>query len=321
MKISKSLIGMSLLSAGVLGLATYSNLSINSSDFMNDNEIKFVKRIDELNGKTVRNVASLKPFSLFGETKETVMPKIAKVQKTILRSFTAEAAVNLPTFGRGITKVVDPNCAEAVIKQELDLTLTEVYSPKKFQTALTKAQFDGSLNANNGVIDSLEARLPGNENVSMNNVKMCGNLFTYEISGEKYSGMIFTTDNKSFMVSLTEGPFDGTRFKFDVANATEEVVNNNNVDQPADAQEFAQVNENQDQVAQAPAQQPGFAPVAQAQQPAFNANNYQQQPQMQGEEMAELSQEEIEGQTQNQGFNFNNSGVDVPMPEATEAQI
>lgn len=321
---------MSLLSAGFLGLATYSNLSINSYDFMNDNEIKFVKRIDELNGKTVRNVASLKPFTLFGETKETVMPKIAKMQKNIFKSFTAEAAVNLPTFTRGIQKPVDPNCAEAVIKQELDLTLTEVYSPKKFQTALTKAQFDGSLNANNGVIDSLEARLPGNETVSMNSVKMCGNLFTYEISGEKYSGMIFTTDNKSFMVSLTEGPYDGTRFKFDVVNAVEEVASNN-VDQPADAQDYAQndnqMNDGQDQSA-APQVQPGFAPAPVAQQPVINANNYQQQPnmvpqapQMQGEEMAELSQEEIEGQTQNQGFNFNNSGTEVPMPEQAEAQI
>jgi hypothetical protein len=108
--------------------------------------------------------------------------------------------------------------------------------------------------------------------------------------------MIFTTDNKSFMVSLTEGPFDGTRLKFD-AQVVEEVQ--------AETTEVAEGAYEQN-----PAQQ-----IVNA-QPMVNTNNYEQDPQAQQPQMVQnqfvqqpmngeaYNAEEIEGQVQNNGFNF-----------------
>jgi hypothetical protein len=289
MKISKNIFGLSLLGAGFVALATYSSFSINSDSFMNDNEIKFVKNRNSLTGTTIRAVASLKPIQLFGDDHVKAASKPHMFKGFVNR-------VGLAIQERVAGKVQDPNCAPAVISQDLDLSLSEVYSPKKFAQVLTKTQFDGSLSVNSGMIDSMDVKLPNSENISMNNVKMCGNLFSYEISGEKYSGMIFTTDNKSFMVSLTEGPFDGTRLKFD-AQVVEEVQ--------AETTEVAEGAYEQN-----PAQQ-----IVNA-QPMVNTNNYEQDPQAQQPQMVQnqfvqqpmngeaYSAEEIEGQVQNNGFNF-----------------
>ncbi|MFZ4712850.1 MAG: hypothetical protein ACOYL6_04010 [Bacteriovoracaceae bacterium] len=315
MKISKSMVGLSLLGVGFLALATYSNLSINSDDFMNDNEIRFVKNMNGLTGTTVRAVASLKPLNLFGDEH-----KDKKTKAHPFRGFVNK-------MGKAITNRVaalktDPNCAPAVIGGELDLNLSELYSPNPKLAGVSKEKLNGSLSANNGVIDSMDVILPNGESIALNSIRMCGNLFTVEISSEKYTGMIFTTDNKSYMVSLTstssttsnEVSLNGMRMKFEANQAVDETP----------AQDVADV-EVEQAPAMAPVAQPGFI-APQGQPVQYNANNYDQEPQMNPAPQMVQNQfvqqpvngeaynnEEIEGQVQNNGFNF--------APPAAEAQM
>lgn len=314
----KSIIGMTLLGVGFLAVSSYTSVSINSDAFMNDNEIKFVKRLDELNGNVVRSVASIRPMNFSFGGSSAPVPAMKKFQKPEKR--------NLITRVKDFFKGDDNNDApkvKAAIMQELDLTLTEVYSPKKYNIPLTKEQFEGSLRANGGIIETMEVRLPNDEGMSISNVEMNGNIFTCKIGDEKYSGMIFTTDNKSFMVSFTEGNMEGTRFKFDVTTPVveevqPEVVAEQQQPLPQDQGGFEQppVDNGQAQAQpQAPRvdvnpQDPSYANQNQnmneegqeLQQP-LPAQQQAQAP-INGEESAQLSAEQVEETTQTQGFNF-----------------
>lgn len=303
--------GLAFLGVSFLAISSYTSLSINSDDFMNDNEIKFVKRLDELNGHTVRSVASIKPMHFeFGSNSPAPKPALAKVQKFEKKGF-------LSGVKNFFQKENDAPKVKAAIMQELDLTLTEVYSPKKYNIPLTKEQFEGSLRANNGIIESMEVRLPNDEGMSISNIEMNGNIFTCKIGDESYSGMIFTTDNKSFMVSFTEGNMEGTRFKFDALTAVaddnqQEVAVDQNGQQPQ-----AQPEQGGFEQAQAPAQQPqeqqDYAqqePVRvdiNPQDPSYAQQQTQQGmglPPVNGQESAQYSPEQVEENTQTQGFNF-----------------
>lgn len=287
----KQFLGLTVIGAGLFGLASMATYSIKSEDFMNDNEIKFVKRIDELNGHMVRSVASLKPMNLFKEDKKVeIKPQMINAKPAL--SFKAPVA----TLERGsMIKADNAPKVKAAISLDLDCALTEVYSPKKYKNALTKNQFEGSLRTANGVIESLEVRLPNNEVISIDNSKMVGNLFSYNLNGEKFNGMIFTTDNKNFMVSLTDGPFADTRFKFETNNQEETNNETDNVAMNEQAQTFEE---------QAPAenvkidinpQDPSFRNiVAQPQQFVQNPEDH----------TAELSEEQVQQQINTQGFNF-----------------
>ncbi len=287
----KQFLGLTVIGAGLFGLASMATYSIKSEDFMNDNEIKFVKRIDELNGHMVRSVASLRPINLI---KSEVKKEEVKALPVISRSMVNFNAP-VPVINRGeVAKSEKAPKVKAAISQDLDCALTEVYSPKKYQNALTKNQFEGSLRTANGVIESLEVRLPNNEVVSIDGAKMVGNLFTYSLNGEKLNGMIFTTDNKNFMVSLTDGPFADTRFKFETNNQ-EESSNDNvalNDEQPQQFEEQAPAENVKIDINP---QDPSFKNVvAQPQQ-------FVQNPE---EHTAELSEEQIQQQISTQGFNF-----------------
>src|SRR5690606_5377797 len=79
--------------------------------------------------------------------------------------------------------------AEAAVKEDLNLSLTGVINPKKWQQGLNNTQFSGSLTTNQGVIETLEASLPNGEGVSVSFSEMTGNVFEYDLNGELYSGM------------------------------------------------------------------------------------------------------------------------------------
>lgn len=296
----KGIIGITILGAGLMLVGSYTTMSINSEDFMNDNEIKFVKRLDELNGNVVRSVASIKPMNLnFDNAPKSALVKINQAPQrnliTRVKNFFGSEKSEAPKV-------------KAAIMQELDLALTEVYSPKKYSVPLTKEQFEGSLRANNGIIENMDVRLPGDGGLSISNVEMNGNMFSCNIGGEKYSGMIFTTDNKSFMVSFTEGAMEGTRFKFDTTTPTVEEAQNDIGAQPEVAVENQDVN-SQGGFEQANAGQPQVAPRVDInpQDPSFDqvAQQDQVQAPVNGQESAQLSAEQVEESTQNQGFNFN----------------
>lgn len=100
------------------------------------------------------------------------------------------------------------------IGEDLQLELVEVINPKLWSQGLPSTDFSGDLATSRGTIESLTVTLPGKEEISVSFAEMTGNVFEYDYAGEIYSGMLYQVDPKSYMVTLTNGPLEGTRLRF-----------------------------------------------------------------------------------------------------------
>ncbi len=185
---------------------TYNAVVINSHSAMTNTEMKFVKRLDEVYGVTVagREVASSVKWQKL--TSPKIIPTISKVDAS---SVTAPAVELIPA---------------ASVQEELTLSLVEVVNQKKWENGLPAAQFNGSLTTNNGVIENLAVVLPNGEGVSVSFSEMTGNVFEYDLNGELYSGMMYQVDQGAYMVTLTNGPLEGTRLRFSSQSPAEEQI-------------------------------------------------------------------------------------------------
>lgn len=186
-----------------MGVGTYNAVVINSESQIGS-DIRFVKRLDELYGVTKpgRLVAASKDWKKLPSPEA---PKTAKVQREVVQEVrTVQAAPEAPA----------PEVAVAAVQEDLTLSLTEVVNPKKWEQGLKESQFSGSLTTNNGTIESLEVALPNGEGVSVSFSEMSGNVFQYDLGGEIYTGMMYQVDRNAFMITLTNGPLEGTRMKF-----------------------------------------------------------------------------------------------------------
>ncbi|MFL5784567.1 MAG: hypothetical protein ACJ76H_08170 [Bacteriovoracaceae bacterium] len=110
--------------------------------------------------------------------------------------------------------VTSPEMPAPAIAEQLSLDLVEVVNPKIWNKGIQNTQFQGELATSNGTIESLTVNLPGREEISISFAEMNGNVFQYDYAGEIYSGMIYQVDPKSYMVTLTNGPLEGTRMRF-----------------------------------------------------------------------------------------------------------
>jgi hypothetical protein len=190
-------------------VGTYNAVVINSESHLSNADVKFVKRLDEIYGVTVpgRQVAATTTWKKIEkqESMNVAAPRIAS-------SSTSEV---IPTAADAIS--------DAVVKEELNLSLVEVINSKKWQNGLPSSQFSGGLSTNNGVIESLSVSLPNGEGVSVSFSEMTGNVFEYDLNGELYSGMMYQVDQHAYMVTLTNGPLEGTRLRFSAeASAVEQ---------------------------------------------------------------------------------------------------
>jgi hypothetical protein len=190
---------------------TYNAIIINSESHLTSSDVKFVKRLDEVYGVTIagREVAasmSWQKLSPHRIATKKMLPNIAAVSST-------SSPTAMPS------EEIVPSAA---VQEELELSLVEVINPKKWQQGLAATQFDGSLSTNNGVIESLSVSLPNDEGVSVSFSEMTGNVFEYDLNGELYSGMMYQVDEKSYMVTLTNGPLEGTRLRFSASAPAEE---------------------------------------------------------------------------------------------------
>lgn len=184
---------------------TYNAVVINSQSSISGADVKFVKRLDEVYGVTVsgREVAAsvtwqkLSPSQVVAYKPSQVIQKVSRV----------EAAPASPSAPQEIIPV-------AAVQEELTLSLVEVINPRKWQQGVPAGQFNGSLSTNNGVIENLSVSLPNEEGVSVSFSEMTGNVFEYDLNGELYSGMMYQVDQNSYMVTLTNGPLEGTRLRF-----------------------------------------------------------------------------------------------------------
>jgi hypothetical protein len=181
-------------------VGTYNAVVINSESHLSNADVKFVKRLDEIYGVTVpgRQLAASTSWKKIekSESMNIAAPRIAS-------STSSEV---IPTAEDAIS--------DAVVKEELNLSLVEVINSKKWQNGLSSSQFSGGLSTNNGVIESLSVSLPNGEGVSVSFSEMTGNVFEYDLNGELYSGMMYQVDQHAYMVTLTNGPLEGTRLRF-----------------------------------------------------------------------------------------------------------
>ena len=183
---------------------TYNTIVINSESHLASSDVQFVKRLDELYGVTVpgREVAaSIAWQKLTPQQVSQIRVKKRFIEQSVK---TADAA---PSSSQEIIPA-------AAVQEELSLSLVEVINPKLFAQGIPQGQFNGNLSTNNGVIESLSVSLPNVESLSVSFSEMAGNVFEYDYGGELYSGMMYQVDQGSYMVTLTNGPLEGTRLRF-----------------------------------------------------------------------------------------------------------
>ena len=186
--------------AGLFALTgLYNAVVINSESHLAD--AKFIKRLDEFHGVTIsgRELAGAPSWQ-----------KLAPLKMGPKKALPVVAA-KVETKSSDVAPAFEP---EAAVKESLSLNLVEVINPKKYANGVPAGQFNGSLATNNGVIESLNVTLPGSENVSVAFSEMTGNVFEYDFNGEIYSGMMYQVDQGAYMVTLTNGPLEGTRLRF-----------------------------------------------------------------------------------------------------------
>ena len=186
-----------LSTAIVFTLIGFYNAVVINSESKISSDIKFVKRLDESYGivKQGRKIATSSEWQKLqlDSSKQTIM-KLSPTQES-LPEFQAEPALK----------------AEA-----LDLKLVEVINQ-----GVPAEHFNGSLTSNNGIVEALEIELP-NESLSISYSELTGNVFEYEQNGELCSGMLYQVDEKSYIVTLINGPLEGTRLRFSTNTSTDQ---------------------------------------------------------------------------------------------------
>ena len=255
MNLTKKNKTIALATFGLLVLiGTYNAVVINSDSHLTGYEVKFVKRLDEVFGVTVagRKLATETTWHKLSPSK--LMPQKVEAAIEVAKTETNTA---VPT--------AEDLIHEAAVQEELSLSLVEVINPKKYQKGLQNNQFNGSLASNNGVIESLSVSLPNGEGMSVSFSEMTGNVFEYDLNGEIYTGMMYQVDQKAYMVTLTNGPLEGTRMRFSTETPaveqqqTQDLLAENNKMEVGSFGEEVQPSENSfDTAAQDAAQAQGF---------------------------------------------------------------
>lgn len=175
---------------GFLGLGLLNAFIINHHSELTG-QITFVKGLDEMYGVT-------QPGRILATNSN--WKKIESANNTYASEISSSSQ--------------DQGTPPSAIEESLTLGLVEVINPKLWAKGLPNTDFNGDLQTSNGTIESLSVNLPGREEISISFAEMNGNVFQYDYAGEIYSGMLYQVDPKSFMVTLTNGPLEGTRMRF-----------------------------------------------------------------------------------------------------------
>lgn len=258
---------LGLLGTAFVLIGTYNSVVVNSDEFMDHQQVRFVKRLDEIYGvvKTGRVLANHGQWTKLANrpVERKFVSAVAAPQKTEAPAPVVAAAPELNT--------------NAAIQEELSLELNEVFNAKKYANPPKAGDFSGSLSAREGVIESINVSLPQGESFSVAFSEMSGNVFEYDQDGETFSGMIYQMDKSSYMVTLTNGPHEGTRLKFgivkeeEIGNNSASVAENNYASesvQAEEAPEFAPVVSDNGEVSEVGVFGGGNQPVTQAVQEA-----------------------------------------------------
>lgn len=118
----------------------------------------------------------------------------------------------------------------AFIQDDLSLELAEFYNAKHFKKVLKGNEVEGNLVMSNGTIDLLEVYLPDDKEIVSEFLQVNGNVFSYSHEGQTFSGMIYQS-SKEYVVSLVNGPYQGTKMKFIKGDSGERSLSNDeNID-------------------------------------------------------------------------------------------
>lgn len=228
---------VSLMSLGFVVLGIYNSVVINSDAFMDSQNVKFVKRLDEINGITTKG----RQLAHAGE-----WVKLKALPQNTVKSPMLQDRLQLTSSSSRKEVIASSNLdtteAQAAIQEDLSLELVEVFNAKKYQQAPKTTDFSGSLTATDGVIDSISVSLPNNESISISFAQMVGNVFEYDYNGQVLSGMLYQMDKNSYMVTLTNGHFEGTRLKFQAKGEAQEEIGNGNEDSYGNNAQIAENN-------------------------------------------------------------------------------
>lgn len=202
-----------LIAFAVAGLfvvtGTYNAVVINSESHISGEDVKFVKRLDEIYGITVhgREVAASVQW-------QKIAPSIAakKFSRPVSQKVSFTASASAAPSASEVAQV-------AAVQEQLNMSLVEVVNPNKYKNGVAAGSFSGSLATNNGTIESLSVSLPNGEGLSVSFSEMTGNVFEYDLNGELFSGMMYQVDQSAYMVTLTNGPLEGTRLRFSTQSA------------------------------------------------------------------------------------------------------
>lgn len=177
-------------------IGTYNAVMINSESLLSSNSP--FKRLDEMYGevKVGRQLAV-----------STDWRKVAKPEKVMVQAAPIAVSNSAP-----VSAPIEDS--QAAIQNELDLKLVEVINTKKWEKGVQPSSFNGSIITNNGIIEKLNASLPEGMNIDISFSEMTGNTFEYDLNGEIYTGMMYQVDQSSYMVTMTNGPLEGTRLRF-----------------------------------------------------------------------------------------------------------
>lgn len=275
---------------------TYNAIVINSESTISGVDMKFAKRLDEVYGSITSKrevAASMNWQKLSVKQAAVVRAKAFPVSGAKDSSQSADAA-----------EVV----SSAAVKEDLSLNLTAVINPKKWQQGLTNTQFSGSLSTNAGVIESLSVALPNGEGLSVSFSEMSGNVFEYDFEGELYSGMMYQEGQNQYVVSLTNGPLEGTRLTFTGEASVEDQIQAEETQRTLAETTQAEAGVQEEVATSEPAApSPEIAPVEVAQESAQYDQQFQQQ----------AMQENVEANPympdQAQNFNFERNQNETAM--------
>lgn len=218
---------LAVLAIGVFVFTgTYNSIVINAESHLAQSDVRFVKRLDELAGVTVAG----REFASSVSWQKLTPTQVAQIKHRKQPRY-IEQSVKTANAAPAQQEVIPA----AAVQEELSLNLVEVVNPKLFAKGVQAGQFSGNLSTNNGVIESLSVSLPNTEAVSVSFSEMTGNVFEYDYGGELYSGMMYQVDQGSYMVTLTNGPLEGTRLRFQTdapvdQSAGQEALAQNNIE-------------------------------------------------------------------------------------------
>jgi hypothetical protein len=186
-----------LSTAMVFTLIGFYNAVVINAESKISSDVKFVKRLDESFGIVTqgRKIATSSEWQKL----EKKSPGPATTKKVSIQD-------PLPMTQE-----------EPTLKAEvLDLKLVEV-----IKQGVPAEHFIGSLTSINGIVEALEIELP-NESLSISYSELSGNVFEYEQNGELCSGMLYQVDEKSYIVTLINGPLEGTRLRFSTSTSADQ---------------------------------------------------------------------------------------------------